>query len=143
VRVCWWRALHPALLAVPVLQALLSRACFLTQAILEQEAGARASQEPLIARLVKSVIFWPLPIWFSMSRYGFMPWCYGGSCRRRGAGPRDATPAAWSHGRRGAGRTKGIGAQIVLRAETGFPAFARTIAVERIATGFRWAEGPA
>src|SRR5262245_41686790 len=25
---------------------------------------------------------------------------------------------------------------------TGFPAFAGTMAVERIATGFRWAEGP-
>jgi hypothetical protein len=70
VRVCWWRALHPALLAVPVLQALLGRACFLTlwQAMLEQEAGARASQEPL-ARLVKSVIFWPLPIWFFVALY--------------------------------------------------------------------------
>jgi gluconolactonase len=25
---------------------------------------------------------------------------------------------------------------------TGFPAFAGTMAVERVATGFRWAEGP-
>jgi hypothetical protein len=71
VRVFWWRAVHLALLAVPALQALFGRACFLTlwQAMLEQAAGARASQEPLIARLVESVIFWPLPIWFFASLY--------------------------------------------------------------------------
>ena len=64
MRVFWWRALHLALLAVPALKALFGRTCFLTlwQAMLEQEVGARASQEPLIARLVESVIFWPLPI---------------------------------------------------------------------------------
>ena len=66
VRVFWWRALHLALLAVLVLQALFGRPCFLTlwQAALEQDAGALASREPLFARLVESVIFWPLPIWF-------------------------------------------------------------------------------
>jgi len=71
VRVFWWRALHLALLAVPALQALFGRTCFLTlwQAMLEQEVGARASQEPLIARLVESVIFWPLPIWFFAALY--------------------------------------------------------------------------
>jgi len=53
--VFWWRALHLALLAVPALQALFGCTCFLTlwQAMLEQEVGARASQEPLIARLVE------------------------------------------------------------------------------------------
>jgi len=30
----------------------------------QEEAGASASQEPLIARLVQSIIFWLLPIWF-------------------------------------------------------------------------------
>ena len=71
VRVFWWRALHLALLAVPALQALFGCTCFLTlwQAMLEQEVGARASQEPLIARLVESVIFWPLPIWFFAALY--------------------------------------------------------------------------
>jgi hypothetical protein len=44
VRVFWWRALHLALPAVPALQALFGRTCFLTlwQAMLEQEVGARA-----------------------------------------------------------------------------------------------------
>ena len=59
------------LLAVPALQALFGRACFLTpwQAMLEQEASARASQEPLIARLVDSVIIWSLPICFFAALY--------------------------------------------------------------------------
>jgi Protein of Unknown function (DUF2784) len=71
VRVFWWRALHLALLAVLVLQALFGRPCFLTlwQAVLEQDGGALASREPLIARLVESVIFWPLPIWFFAALY--------------------------------------------------------------------------
>ena len=49
MRTFWWRALHLALLAVPALQALFGRTCFLTlwQAMLEQEVGGRESQEPL------------------------------------------------------------------------------------------------
>jgi hypothetical protein len=60
VRIRWLRLLHLASLAVVALQAALGRACFLTiwQADL---AGGRA--EPLIARWVNSVIYWPLPIW--------------------------------------------------------------------------------
>jgi hypothetical protein len=71
VRMFCWRALHLALLAVPMFQALFGRTCFLTlwQAMLEQEAGARASKEPLIARLLESVIFWSLPIWFFAALY--------------------------------------------------------------------------
>jgi hypothetical protein len=71
VRVFWWRALHLALLAVPALQALFGRTRFLTlwKTMLQQEIGAHASQEPLIARLVESVILWPLPIWFFAALY--------------------------------------------------------------------------
>ena len=97
VRVFWWRALHLALLAVPALQALFGCTCFLTlwQAMLEQEVGARASQEPLIARLVESVIFWPLPIWFfaalyvAVGIYALALWRLVPPTRRR-ASPNDA-----------------------------------------------------
>jgi len=94
VRVFWWRALHLALLAVLVLQALFGRPCFLTlwQAALEQDA--LASREPLIPRFVESVIFWPLPIWFFAALYvavGIYALRYGGSCRRCGAGLRQMT----------------------------------------------------
>jgi hypothetical protein len=37
--------------------------------MLEQEDGASASQEPLIARLVESIIFCLLPIWFFAALY--------------------------------------------------------------------------
>src|SRR5579875_3433898 len=65
VRILWWRALHLALLAV------VGRTCFLTlwQAALEQDAGAAASRQPLIARWIDSVIFWNLPIWFFAALY--------------------------------------------------------------------------
>ena len=71
VRIFWWRALHLALLCVVALQALFGRACFLTlwQAALEQDAGAPASREPLIARWVESAIFWNLPIGFFAALY--------------------------------------------------------------------------
>ena len=60
VRIRWLRLLHLGSLAAVALQAALGRACFLTiwQADL---AGGRA--EPLIARWVNGVIYWPLPIW--------------------------------------------------------------------------------
>ncbi|MGB8180936.1 MAG: DUF2784 domain-containing protein [Stellaceae bacterium] len=72
VRIFWWRALHLALLCVVALQALFGRACFLTlwQAALEQDAGAPASREPLIARWIDSLIFWNLPIWVFAALYG-------------------------------------------------------------------------
>lgn len=77
VRVFWWRALHLVLLAAVALQALFGRACFLTlwQAALEQDAGAAASREPLIARWIDSVIFWNLPIWFFAVLY-LAVWIY-------------------------------------------------------------------
>ena len=97
VRVFWWRALHLALLAVLVLQALFGRPCFLTlwQAALEQDAAALASREPLIPRFVESVIFWPLPIWFfaalyvAVGIYALALWQLVPPTRRR-ASPNDA-----------------------------------------------------
>jgi Protein of Unknown function (DUF2784) len=73
VRVFWWRALHLACLAAVAFQALLGRACFLTlwEASLE---GASAPQ-PLIARWVDSLIFWPLPIWAFAALYAAV-WLY-------------------------------------------------------------------
>ncbi|MDE2166660.1 MAG: DUF2784 domain-containing protein [Alphaproteobacteria bacterium] len=71
VRIFWWRALHLALLGVVALQALFGRACFLTlwQAVLETDAGAPASRQPLIARWIESLIFWNLPIGFFAALY--------------------------------------------------------------------------
>ena len=65
VRILWWRALHVAILALVALQAVLGEACFLTfwQADLLRTAGAAVSSEPLIARVVNRLIYWPLPLW--------------------------------------------------------------------------------
>lgn len=60
VRLRWWRLLHLASLGVVALQAVFGRACFLT---LWQGALTGASREPLIERVVNSVIYWPLPLW--------------------------------------------------------------------------------
>jgi Protein of Unknown function (DUF2784) len=71
VRIFWWRALHLAALGVVALQALLGRACFLTnwQDSLLQDAGETGPGVPLIQRWVNQVIFWPLPIWFFAMLY--------------------------------------------------------------------------
>lgn len=66
VRIRWWRALHLASLAVTALQAALGRACFLT---LWQGALTGASTEPLIARWVNGLIYWPLPVWVFATAY--------------------------------------------------------------------------
>jgi hypothetical protein len=60
VRAPAWRVLHLASLAVVAGQALLGRACFLTD---WQDALTEASEGPLIMRWVNSVVFWPLPMW--------------------------------------------------------------------------------
>ncbi len=71
VRLFWWRALHLASWAVVALQAVLGRACFLTlwQSALLREAGAHASDAPLIERWITPLIFWPLPLWFFTALY--------------------------------------------------------------------------
>jgi hypothetical protein len=55
VRVFWWRALHLALLAVLVLQALFGRPCFLTL------------WQAVLAILMRHLSRWPLAI---LTRYG-------------------------------------------------------------------------
>ncbi|HEV2530463.1 DUF2784 family protein [Phenylobacterium sp.] len=67
VRVRWWRALHLASLAVVALQAALGRACFLT--IWQDDLTGGGHADPLIARWVNSVIYWPLPIWVFTAAY--------------------------------------------------------------------------
>ena len=65
VRILWWRALHLGALGLVALQAVLGRACFLTdwEADLLAEAGRPASTAPLIQRWVASLVYWDLPIW--------------------------------------------------------------------------------
>ena len=62
VRAPAWRYLHVLALAVVAAQAALGRACFLT---IWQDAVTDGSQEsqPLIARTVDALIYWPIPIW--------------------------------------------------------------------------------
>jgi Protein of Unknown function (DUF2784) len=62
VRAPVWRYLHVLALAAVAVQAALGRACFLT---IWQEALTDGSQEsqPLIARMVDALIYWPIPIW--------------------------------------------------------------------------------
>jgi hypothetical protein len=68
VRVFWWRALHLGSMATVAVQAAAGRACFLTiwQDGLEGQAGG----EPLVARLVNRLIYWPLPLWVFAAAYG-------------------------------------------------------------------------
>ena len=67
VRVLWWRLLHLASLAVVALQAMLGRACFLTDWQDALTGGGAA--DPLIMRWVNSVIYWPLPAWAFTAGY--------------------------------------------------------------------------
>jgi hypothetical protein len=61
VRIRWWRLLHIASWAVVALQAILGRACFLT--LWQDKLTGASGEPPLIMRFVKSLIYWPLPIW--------------------------------------------------------------------------------
>jgi hypothetical protein len=67
VRAPLWRWLHLATLAVVAAQALAGRACFLT--IWQDALSGRPEGEPLVMRLVNSVIFWPLPAWVFTAAY--------------------------------------------------------------------------
>ena len=67
VRIRWWRALHLASLTVVALQAVLGRACFLT--IWQDALSGGGAADPLIMRLVNSVIYWPLPMWVFTTAY--------------------------------------------------------------------------
>jgi hypothetical protein len=63
-----WRLLHVASWMIVALQAVLGRACFLTewQSLLEGRSG---EPEPLVMRWVNSAIYWPLPIWVFSTIY--------------------------------------------------------------------------
>jgi hypothetical protein len=66
-RILWLRALHLASLAAVALQAVLGRACFLTD---WQDAVIGAGAHgPLIMRRVNSLIYWPLPPWVFAAGY--------------------------------------------------------------------------
>jgi hypothetical protein len=67
VRIRWWRLLHIASWAVVALQAILGRACFLTQ--WQDELTGASGEPPLIMRFVNGLIFWPLPIWVFGATY--------------------------------------------------------------------------
>lgn len=61
VRLFWLRLLHLASLAVVALQAVLGRACFLTD--WQSALTGGGAEDPLIMRWLNGVIFWPLPMW--------------------------------------------------------------------------------
>lgn len=67
VRLRWLRLLHLGSLAAVALQALLGRACFLTDWQDALTGGGAA--DPLIMRWVNSLIYWPLPMWAFTAAY--------------------------------------------------------------------------
>lgn len=66
VRIRWWRALHVASWVLVAVQAVAGRACFLTY---WQDALTGGGADPLIMRVVNSVIYWPLPMWVFTALY--------------------------------------------------------------------------
>jgi hypothetical protein len=67
VRVRWWRALHLASWAVVALQAVLGRACFLTD--WQDALNGSGARDPLVMRWINGVIYWPLPMWAFAAAY--------------------------------------------------------------------------
>ena len=67
VRLRWLRLLHLGSLAVVALQAVLGRACFLTN--WQDGLTGGGLENPLIMRWVNSVIYWPLPKWAFSALY--------------------------------------------------------------------------
>lgn len=59
VRIRWLRALHLGSLLVVAAQAVMGRACFLTD--WQDALTGGGAGDPLIMRWVNGVIFWPLP----------------------------------------------------------------------------------
>ena len=57
-----WRMLHLVSWGAVALQAAAGRACFLTNWQYEL-SGGKGESDPLIARAVNAVIYWPLPLW--------------------------------------------------------------------------------
>ncbi len=67
VREFWWRLAHLLTLAVVAGQALIGRACFLT--IWQGDLAGATHVQPLIARWVNHLIYWPLPLWVFATAY--------------------------------------------------------------------------
>jgi hypothetical protein len=67
VRILWLRLLHLGSLAAVALQAILGRACFLTD--WQDALTGGGAHDPLIMRFVNSVVFWPLPPWVFAAAY--------------------------------------------------------------------------
>ena len=67
VRIRWLRILHLASWVVVAVQAVLGRACFLTdwQGVL----SGGGAEDPLVMRYVNSLIYWPLPMWVFTAMY--------------------------------------------------------------------------
>lgn len=57
-----WRILHLVSWGAVALQAVAGRACFLSDWQYEL-AGGKGDADPLIARIVNAVIYWPMPLW--------------------------------------------------------------------------------
>lgn len=68
VRARLWRLLHLVSWGVVALQAAAGRACFLTEWQADLSSGERRG-EPMIARLVNGLIYWPLPLWVFAGLY--------------------------------------------------------------------------
>ena len=67
VRWRWLRLTHLASMAAVAAQAVLGRACFLTDWQGALTGGGR--EDPLIMRWVNSVIYWQLPMWAFTAAY--------------------------------------------------------------------------
>lgn len=67
VRWPWLRLLHLGSLAAVAAQAVLGRACFLTD--WQGALTGGGARDPLIMRWVNSIIYWPLPMWAFTALY--------------------------------------------------------------------------
>jgi hypothetical protein len=56
-----WRIVHIGSLGIVAVQAVMGEACFLT--IWEDALRGTATTEPMIARWINAIIYWPLPLW--------------------------------------------------------------------------------
>lgn len=68
VRAPLWRIVHLISWAVVAAQAAAGRACFLTDWQFDL-AGGEGDPEPVVARLVNDLIYWPLPLWAFTALY--------------------------------------------------------------------------
>jgi hypothetical protein len=67
VRVRWWRALHVLSWVVVAVQAMLGRACFLTD--WQDGLTGGGTEDPMIMRWANSLIYWDLPMWVFTAIY--------------------------------------------------------------------------